>query len=353
MLVAITLFALLTTMIGTVAAGATTPSASSIRAGASVRAASVTYPSVLTAGQRIAPGSMLASPDRFVTLRMQRDGNLIVLAGGHVLWNAGTRGSGNFAQLDPSGRLTVYTPSRAGLWSTRTSGARAVLRVGDDGNLTLRTPGGHTLWTTNSHAVELDGANYLHAGQFLSNQRNDRLIQQGDGNLVLRRADGKVLWNAGSARHPGAFTLLQRDGNLVTYAADHHVLWNSGGAGPGARLSIGPNGTLSLRRVDGSLKWTSNPPAVPAATPRTSAEYASAILKMWGGRVTGLPGAYSDLLATSRNQPIRNGDSCGRAARVDVRLAAFLLQVTSKYKIKINNLITGHGCDSGDRKSVV
>jgi hypothetical protein len=339
---ALTVLVALVTTIGTLgAAGATAAPGA-----ATTSAASIKYPSVLAAGQQIGSGSMLASPDRFVTLRMQRDGNLVLLAGGHVFWSAGTRGAGNFAQLDQSGRLAVYTPSKRVLWYLRTTGARAALRVGDDGSLTLLTASGHLLWGTNTRAVELDQSSYLQSGQFLTNRRGDRLLQQTNGDLVLRHANGALMWNARTYGHPGAFTLLQGDGNLVIYAANHQLLWKSGGTGPGVRLTIGPTGILALRRADGSLKWTSNPPAA-AATPRTAAGYASALLKMWGGKVTGLPGAYSDLLATSRNQTIRSSDSCGQTVRVDVRIVAFLYQATSKYKIMINNIITGHGCDSG------
>lgn len=318
-------------------------------AGASPSTAAASYPSVLTAGQTIEAGSILVSPDGFVSLRMQSDGNLVLVAGGHVLWNARTHGGGNFAQLDRSGAFTVYSPGRRALWTTRTSGFSPALSVGDDGNLALQTPNGTILWTPNSRATELDGANYLNSGQFLTDQREDRLTQQSDGNLVVRRANGVVRWNTGSQGPPGTFTVLQRDGNLVTYAPNGRVLWNSGTAVPGASLSIDPTGILLLRRPDGSVEWTSNPPAPPVApisVPQTAADYASAILTMWGGKVTGLAGAYSDLLATSRGQTITNSDSCGNTVRVDIRIVAFLYHVTSQYKILINNIITGHGCDA-------
>jgi len=305
--------------------------------------------SSLAVGQAMRPGTIIASPNGFVMLRMQGDGNLVMGAGSHVLFDSGTRGAGNYAQVDALGDFVISNAAHQRIWATYTRGNTNVLRVGDDGNLVLAGRTGRVAWSSHTHAGELDQGGMLRPGQFLSGPRGGRLTQQGDGNLVLRRADGRIMWNAQTGRHPGAHTVLQSDGNLVTYSTSGRPLWYSGMAGPRASATLGADGVLSVRRANGGVAWSSAAPATirpvnPA--PVTAAGYASAILRMWGGKVTGLPGAYSDLLATSRGLTITNSDSCGQTVRVDIRIVAFLYDVTSKYRVKINNIITGHGCDS-------
>ncbi|MET3808002.1 hypothetical protein ABIB25_005029 [Nakamurella sp. UYEF19] len=318
--------------VGGVSASASTSGVTAVRAAAQ-------SPIVLFAGQKVDPGGRLTSPNRFVSLRMQLDGNLVLVAGGHVMWYSKTAGRGNYLQMDANGNVGVFSPARRQLWSTRTSGRSNMLLVGNDGNLTVRVPGGRVLWNLNTKAAELDAGNAMYGRQFLTGRGGEALTMQSDGNLVLRRG-GAAIWNSRTYGHPGGFVQVQGDGNLVVYGADRRPLWHTGGAGAGARLAVQSTGNLELRTAKGALVWQTNTPKV-----QTAAQLAAQLIGMWGGKVTGLPGAYSDLLATSRNQTITNGDSCGRTVRVDIRLVRFLVQLTANYKIKINNIITGHGCD--------
>ncbi len=305
---------------------------------------------VLSPGQRLAPGAWLASPNRFVTLHMQLDGNLVLAAGGGVIWSARTFGWGNYLQIDATGNAGVFTASKRQLWSTHTRGAPNRLLVQDDGNLTIRPGSAQVLWSLRTWAPELVAGSRLTAGQYLTGRTGEKLTMQGDGNLVLRRGAAAV-WHSHTFGHPGSVAQLLGNGQLVVSAPGGRVLWRTGLAGPRARLSISPNNNLYLRNAAGAVVWQALLPPKPIAPPivvaPTAASEAGRLLTMWGGRLTGLPGVYSDLLATSRNQVITNGSSCGRAARVDIRLVHFLVQVTGYYRIRINNIITGHGCDSG------
>lgn len=79
--------------------------------------------------------------------------------------------------------------------------------------------------------------------------------------------------------------------------------------------------------------------------PTTGPEYASALLMMWGGRVTGNEVARQDLMAAAADQTINNSDSCGNTIKIDPALLKALWQLTDKYDIIIWNIVTGHGCD--------
>ncbi len=337
---ALAVLVVVVTTVGGVVSASPAAAAATTAAAAARPAPGRPLPSGLSAGQRLPAGSWLASPDRFVTLHMQRDGNLTLLSGGHLMWSSRTRGTGNYLMMTASGDVGVFSRTRRQLWATHTRGAANRWLVQDDGNITVRGASGRLVWQLGTAAVELDAGHVLAAGQFLTGRGRESLHMQGDGNLVLRRGTTPI-WDAGTQRHPGAFVQLQRDGNLVVYARNHRVLWSTGGAGPAGRLSIGPDGDLSLHRADGRVVWHTHTPRT-----TTAAAVARQLLAMWGGRVTGLPDAYHDLQAASRGQTIRNSGSCGRSVRLDVTLLQFLVRVTDRYRIKVNYLVTGHRCDA-------
>jgi len=297
----------------------------------------------MTSSHRIASGGQLLSPDRFVSLRMQRDGNLALWAGGRAMWSSRTTGRGGYAEMTANGTFSVRTVGNQLEWSARTTGPGNILSVQNDGNLVIRSSAGKALWNTGTVASELRAGSALTSGQSMSGRGGDVLTMGTDGNLVLRSRMRSVLWNSGTPRHPGAFLSDQTDGNLVLYWAGR-ALWNthSAGSGAGSRVVLGADGNLALLSARGAPLWQT----FTGRGPATSAASAGKLLTMWGGRVVGSPGAYSDLLATNRNQTIRNSDSCWNTVRVDTRLLQFLLRVTATYKIKINNIVTGHGCDS-------
>jgi hypothetical protein len=79
--------------------------------------------------------------------------------------------------------------------------------------------------------------------------------------------------------------------------------------------------------------------------PTTGPEYASALLALWGDRVTGNDVARQDLVAASQDQTINNSDTCGNTIKIDPALLKVLYQLTDRYDLIIWNIVTGHGCD--------
>ena len=104
---------------------------------------------VLHVGQALSVGDALRSPNGHFTAKVQRNGQLVVRRGQHVLWH--TRPTGRHARLvlHHGGNLALFSRHRV-LWTTDTarSGARKVV-LGNDGLLAVRSPGG-TAWTSRS-----------------------------------------------------------------------------------------------------------------------------------------------------------------------------------------------------------
>ena len=88
-----------------------------------------------------------------------------------------------------------------------------------------------------------------------------------------------------------------------------------------------------------SGNWNGNVPAT------TAAGLASQLLAKWGGNLTGNPGVHSDLVAASQGQTITNSDTCGNTISLDKDLLQVILQITTRYQLFLDNIVTGHGCD--------
>ncbi len=88
-----------------------------------------------------------------------------------------------------------------------------------------------------------------------------------------------------------------------------------------------------------SGNWNGNVPAT------TAAGLASQLLAKWGGNLTGNSGVYSDLTATSQGHTITNSDTCGNTISLDKDLLQVILQITTRYQLFLDNIVTGHGCD--------
>ena len=87
--------------------------------------------------------------------------------------------------------------------------------------------------------------------------------------------------------------------------------------------------------------------AAKAAAADRASQLAKALIARWGGSLSGLPAVLSDLRAAAAGRTISNSSSCGRAVRLDPALLRMLLTTTSRYRVSINNIVTGHGCDGG------
>ncbi len=113
------------------------------RAGSAAAAAATS--GVLESGKKLEGGQEIESADGEFTLRMQADGNLVLInTAGKVLFHMAPN-AGAVATMQADGNLTVTKNGKA-LFSTGTQGKNVTLRVQDDENLTLRTPDGKVLW---------------------------------------------------------------------------------------------------------------------------------------------------------------------------------------------------------------
>jgi antitoxin component of MazEF toxin-antitoxin module len=218
---------------------------------------------MLKSGEKLTSGQKIKSGNGKFTLRMQRDGNLVLLNDtGEVKWHAGTapnRGAVTTMQRD--GNLTIVSAENKPLWHTGTQGTGVNLHVQNDGNLTVRLPDGTVLWALSD---EIAGKAQLRPGQALraGEERHSldgkiTLRMQEDGNLVLLNDAGKVLWHAGTAPNPGAKATMQRDGNLTVVSAANKPLWHTATQGSEVTTHIQNDGNLTVRTRDGKVLWAS------------------------------------------------------------------------------------------------
>jgi len=222
----------------------------------------------LTAGQQLATGQSLASPDGRYRLIMQTDGNLVVYAPGQrPLWNSHTGGhTGARAVMQTDGNVVVYDGGGRALWSSDTwgySGSQLVLQ--SDGNLVLYSSSSAALWFTGwdrgagaPNDVLLPGQQ-LTAGQGLTSANGQyTLVMQSDGNVVEYTASGRALWNTGTWGRSGVRLKQQFDGNLVAYDPNRQALWNSTTWGqPNDRLIVQNDGNVVLYAAAGPALWSS------------------------------------------------------------------------------------------------
>jgi hypothetical protein len=109
-------------------------------------------------------------------------------------------------------------------------------------------------------------------------------------------------------------------------------------------VAVGANGVLQYRsNVKGRWgSWKAVRTRIPVTAP---ADPAKVLLARWGGALTGLPGVLSDLRTAAAGGTIAS--PCGTRVRLNPRLLTLLVAVTDRYHVMVNNLVTGHGCDSG------
>lgn len=108
------------------------------------------YPSRLEAGQTLAAGQRLQSPNGAFEALMQTDGNFVLYGPGGWTWQSDTDGSGaTRLSLQTDGNLVMYTSANVWKWQTRTNGRTAgSLRVQDDGNMVLYDASSTWVWQT-------------------------------------------------------------------------------------------------------------------------------------------------------------------------------------------------------------
>ncbi|HEX4728741.1 MAG TPA: hypothetical protein VH298_13135 [Jatrophihabitans sp.] len=58
---------------------------------------------------------------------MQRDGNLVLLGGGQLIWSTNTHVAGSHAAFTTNGTLTVYSPANKLLWHSASYGLHSTM----------------------------------------------------------------------------------------------------------------------------------------------------------------------------------------------------------------------------------
>ncbi|MFQ1003875.1 L,D-transpeptidase family protein [Modestobacter sp. SSW1-42] len=216
--------------------------------------------STLTAGERLAAGQQLSSPDGRYRAVMQADGNLVVYApDGRALFASNTYARGSRLDVQPDGNVVVYAPDGAARWNSGTwtsPGSRLTLQ--DDGNLVLYRPDGRAAWWSGWDAPDrLRPGQVLLAGQQLTSpDRRYRAAMQPDGNLVVYGPGDRVI-AATYTFGTGNWLAMQADGNLVVYAPGSRPLWHARSWGADGGAVLQDDGNLVVRRADGRAVWWS------------------------------------------------------------------------------------------------
>lgn len=103
--------------------------------------------SSLSAGQSLAPGEALCSPNGEFTLTLQGDGNLVLYGPGGAGWATNTFWSPQSLEMQGDGNLVLYDTSGQWRWASGTVGNNgAVLEVQNDGNIVVYRSNGTVAW---------------------------------------------------------------------------------------------------------------------------------------------------------------------------------------------------------------
>jgi nucleoid-associated protein YgaU len=94
---------------------------------------------VMKAGDSLARGESLKSPNGRFELKMQPDGNIVLYDGTTPTWATNTqKDDAERLEMQDDGNLVAYQGKKNAVWSTRTSGKKgASLKLQDDGNLVV------------------------------------------------------------------------------------------------------------------------------------------------------------------------------------------------------------------------
>jgi hypothetical protein len=131
----------------------------------------------------------------------------------------------------PDGNLVAYSRSGTPLWSAGDGTVRQ-LYITNDGKLLYKKNDTDPGLTVASWAINTaDRGEQIHADQILlqnqviySDNKNYRLVLQGDGNLVQYGPNGPT-WATGGNR--GHFLIQQGDGKIVLYDYKGSPIWAS------------------------------------------------------------------------------------------------------------------------------
>lgn len=169
--------------------------------------------------------------------RYQADAKFYVVDLGGGQYSIQSQSTGKYVSAEPSGRL-IANRDRVGAWEK------------------------FRIETHNTAAAPANWKTILSANQFLginqvkwSNNRQHKLVYQGDGNLVVY-SNGSPVWASNTPGKTPWRTYMQGDGNFVVYSPNWKPVWNSGTYGNnGAYLQISDQGKLRIVN-NGRVLWS-------------------------------------------------------------------------------------------------
>ena len=262
------------------------------------------------------------------TVTVGRDGLMHVFAVGtdrhvrEVLLTAagGLRGVRNLGGSATGSPAVVHSPG---------ANSYKVFWTGTDAKLHVATGNG-SRW---AGGVAFTGAGYL-AGVGATKLRDGRYA------VVARRSDGHLYMRYSAGAGWGRYVDLgvgMHGKPAVTWGPtnDRVDVW-----------AVGTDGKLR-RRTHENGRWSgwSSFTGTGFGTATPSVAPAKQLLNRWGGALGGTPAAHADLAAAAAGRSVVG--PCGNATKIDPKLIALLLKVTSRYRVTLNNLVTGRSCDSG------
>ena len=110
---------------------------------------------VLKAGETLASGKYIISPDGQYKFVLQSDSNLVVYYKTIAVWASKTVGKGGIKLVMQSdGNLVLYTAKNVAVWASNTAGkGTSYLAMQNDGNLVIYTTSGSATWATGIKAI--------------------------------------------------------------------------------------------------------------------------------------------------------------------------------------------------------
>ncbi|GAA5163958.1 tyrosinase family protein [Ornithinimicrobium tianjinense] len=223
----------------------------------------------MVAGETLAAGRQITSPNGRYRFVYQTDGNLVLYGPAGATWSSRTNGRPvGTTIMQGDGNLVIYAPKDRPVWASGTSGSPgARLVVQDDGNVVIYRANGTAAWSTDTWVITgpdasspdmLAGETLVPGGSISSPNGRYRFVYQADGNLVLYGPTG-ARWASNTNGRPVGSTVMQGDGNLVIYAPKDRPVWATAtDRNPGARLVVQDDGNVVIYRTNGTPAWATN-----------------------------------------------------------------------------------------------
>ena len=261
--------------------------------------------SSIAAGTVLGPNESMISPNRWYSLLMQTDGNLVVRNKAlKAVWSTlqYDKGVSSFA-FQEDGNLVTYDAFGRPTWASNTHNQVTLTSLEYVKNIPDKYSNSDKesfVWvpapnlTAGTASVSSTGSGYfLYPGKSLvSTNLWYQLLMQRDGNLVVYNKSNTPVWSTQTQGQP-SFAVFQPDGNFVLYRySDGVAIWNSNTAvaatstapasnlstGTGFlntgsqltagqdlfttngwyKLSMGANGNLSVVNKGGKTIWQTN-----------------------------------------------------------------------------------------------